>query len=160
MLVIVAVGALLLLRSVRVVRSQQAVVVERSGVYSRTLEAGRHFLVPFVDRAKPPIDLREQLLTFRHWADTKDDATVEAAVAVYFQVTEPRAASYETPNYFSAIAQLTKSELSRLIAGTEWESALAHSRLIGVELRGELNIAAAAWGIRVNRAELAEIKRN
>lgn len=157
--VVIGVGVLLASRSVRIVRPQQAVVVERSGEYSRTLEPGRHFLIPVVEKVKPPIDLREQRLTLHESTNTKDHASVEVTAVVHFQVVEPRAAVYETPNYITAVERLAIATVSKLIAATDLEAARVHRREIGGELRGVLDNAADAWGIRVNRAELVEIKR-
>ena len=116
LIVAVGAGVLLVSRSVRIVRPRQAVVVERSGEYSRTLEPGRHFLVPFVDSAKPPIDLREQRLTLHESTNTKDHASVEVTAVVHFQVVDPRAAVYETPNYIAAVERLAITTVSKLIA--------------------------------------------
>src|SRR6202453_4739547 len=89
-------------RTVRVVPQARAGVVERLGRYQRTLEPGLAVLRPFVDRLKPLIDLREQVVSFSPQpVITEDNLVVQIDTVIYFQVTDPKAATYEVANYIT-----------------------------------------------------------
>ena len=111
--VIVAVLLILVVvRSVRVVPQARARNVERLGRYRKTLQPGMNFIIPFVDRVKPLIDLREQVVSFKGApVITEDNLVVLIDTVLFFQVTDPRAADYEIVNYIQAIEQLTATML-------------------------------------------------
>jgi regulator of protease activity HflC (stomatin/prohibitin superfamily) len=146
------------LRSVRIVPQARAGVVERLGRYARTLDPGLALLVPFVDRLRPLIDLREQVVSFPPQpVITEDNLVVNIDTVIYFQVIDPRAASYEIANYIAAIEQLTVTTLRNVIGGITLEQTLTSRDQINAELRGVLDEATGKWGIRVNRVELKAI---
>ena len=103
-LIIVIVAAVLVLvvlaRTVRIVPQARAGVIERLGRYQRTLTPGLALVVPFVDRLRPLIDLREQVVSFPPQpVITEDNLVVNIDTVIYFQVTDPKAATYEIANY-------------------------------------------------------------
>jgi regulator of protease activity HflC (stomatin/prohibitin superfamily) len=160
--ILAAVGLLFIivavLRTVRIVPQARAGVVERLGRYSRTLQPGLALLVPFVDRLRPLIDLREQVVSFPPQpVITEDNLVVNIDSVIYFQVTDPRAATYEIANYIAAIEQLTVTTLRNVIGGITLEQTLTSRDQINAELRGVLDEATGKWGIRVNRVELKAI---
>src|SRR6478609_9421560 len=143
---------------VRIVPQARAGVVERLGRYARTLDPGLALLVPFVDRLKPLIDLREQVVSFPPQpVITEDNLVVNIDTVIYFQVTDPRAATYEIANYIAAIEQLTVTTLRNVTGGMSLEHTLTSRDQINAELRGVLDEATGKWGIRVNRVELKAI---
>src|SRR4051794_20336628 len=145
-------------RSVRIVPQARAGVVERLGRYQRTLDPGLALLVPFVDRLKPLIDLREQVVSFPPQpVITEDNLVVNIDTVIYYTVNDPRAASYEIANYIAAIEQLTVTTLRNVIGGMSLEHTLTSRDHINAELRGVLDEATGKWGIRVNRVELKAI---
>jgi regulator of protease activity HflC (stomatin/prohibitin superfamily) len=145
-------------RAVRIVPQARAGVVERLGRYQRTLDPGLALLVPFVDRLRPLIDLREQVVSFPPQpVITEDNLVVNIDTVIYFQVVDPRAASYEIANYIAAIEQLTVTTLRNVIGGMTLEQTLTSRDQINAELRGVLDEATGKWGIRVNRVELKAI---
>jgi regulator of protease activity HflC (stomatin/prohibitin superfamily) len=147
-----------ILRAVRIIPQARAGVVERLGRYQRTLDPGLALLVPFVDRLKPLIDLREQVVSFPPQpVITEDNLVVNIDSVIYFQVTDPRAATYEIANYIAAIEQLTVTTLRNVIGGMTLEQTLTSRDQINAELRGVLDEATGKWGIRVNRVELKAI---
>src|SRR5436305_11345572 len=147
-----------ILRSVRIIPQARAGVVERLGRSQRTLEPGLALLVPFVDRLKPLIDLREQVVSFPPQpVITEDNLVVNIDTVIYFQVTEPRAATYEIANYIAGIEQLVVTTLRNVIGGMTLEHTLTSRDHINAELRGVLDEATGKWGIRVNRVELKAI---
>src|ERR671926_805659 len=158
-LLVVALFVLIVLaRTVRIIPQARAGVVERLGRYSRTLDAGLTIVVPFVDRLRPLIDLREQVVSFKPQpVITEDNLVVSIDSVIYFQVTEPKAATYEIANYISAIEQLTVTTLRNVIGGMALEETLTSRDSINGQLRGVLDEATGRWGIRVARVELKAI---
>lgn len=147
-----------LARAVRIVRQAEAYIIERLGRYSRTLDAGLHLLVPFVDRVRARVDLREQVVSFPPQpVITSDNLVVSIDTVIYFQVTEPQAAVYEIANYYTGIEQLTVTTLRNVIGTMDLEQTLTSRDQINGQLRGVLDEATGKWGIRVNRVELKAI---
>jgi regulator of protease activity HflC (stomatin/prohibitin superfamily) len=158
-LVVVAVVVLAALaRTVRIVPQAKAGLVERLGRYNRTLSAGVAIVVPFIDRLRPLIDLREQVVSFQPQpVITEDNLVVSIDTVLYFQITDPKAATYEVQNYIQAIEQLTVTTLRNVIGGMELEECLTSRDQVNGQLRGVLDEATGKWGIRVNRVELKAI---
>src|SRR5213594_1628145 len=158
-LLVVALFVLIVLaRTVRIVPQARAGVIERLGRYNRTLDAGLAIVIPFIDRLRPLIDLREQVVSFKPQpVITEDNLVVSIDSVIYFQVTEPRAATYEIANYIQAIEQLTVTTLRNVIGGMALEKTLTSRDEINNQLRGVLDDATGKWGIRVNRVELKAI---
>ncbi|GAA3694440.1 SPFH domain-containing protein [Zhihengliuella alba] len=148
----------ILIRSIRIVPQARAGIVERLGKYQRTLGPGLTILIPFVDRLLPLLDLREQVVSFPPQpVITEDNLVVSIDTVVYFQITEPRAATYEIANYIQAVEQLTTTTLRNVVGGLNLEEALTSRDQINGQLRGVLDEATGKWGIRVSRVELKAI---
>jgi len=158
-LIVVAVVVLFTLsRAIRIVPQARAGIVERLGRYHRTLDAGLALIVPYVDRVRPLIDLREQVVSFPPQpVITEDNLTVNIDTVIYFQVTDPQAATYEISDYITAIEQLTVTTLRNVIGGMTLEDTLTSRDNINAELRTVLDEATGKWGIRVNRVELKAV---
>ncbi len=132
--------------------------MERFGRYRKTLEPGLNFIVPFVDRVKAQIDLREQVVSFDSQpVITEDNLVVQIDTVLFFQVTDPRAADYEIVNYILAIEQLTATMLRSVIGSMDLEQTLTSRDKINTLLRGVLDDASGKWGIRVTRVEIKAI---
>src|SRR6476646_10673440 len=148
----------LLAKTVRIVPQARAGIVERFGKYKQTLPAGLNIVVPFVDRVRYLIDLREQVVSFPPQpVITEDNLVVSIDTVIYFQVTDPIAATYEIVNYIQAIEQLTMTTLRNIVGGMDLEATLTSRDPINSGLRGVLDEATGKWGIRVNRVELKGI---
>ncbi len=148
----------LLAKTVRIVPQARAGVVERFGKYKETLNAGLNVVVPFVDRVRYLIDLREQVVSFPPQpVITEDNLVVSIDTVIYFQVTDPVAATYEIANYIQAVEQLTMTTLRNIVGGMDLEETLTSRDEINTRLRGVLDEATGKWGIRVNRVELKGI---
>jgi regulator of protease activity HflC (stomatin/prohibitin superfamily) len=157
-LVIAFVVIVTLARTVRIVPQATAGIVERLGRYQRTCTPGLTMLVPFVDRMRPLLDLREQVVSFPPQpVITEDNLVVGIDTVIYFQVTDPRSATYEVANYIQAIEQLTVTTLRNVIGGLDLEETLTSRDQINGQLRGVLDEATGKWGIRVNRVEIKAI---
>jgi regulator of protease activity HflC (stomatin/prohibitin superfamily) len=147
-----------LARTVRIVPQARAAVVERLGRYSRTLSPGLALVVPFIDRIRPMIDLREQVVSFPPQpVITEDNLVVSIDSVIYFQINDAKAVSYEIANYIQAIEQLTVTTLRNVIGGMALEKTLTSRDEINSQLRSVLDEATGKWGIRVNRVELKAI---
>src|SRR3954467_13996441 len=150
--------ALVLAKTVRIVPQARAGIVERFGKYKETLPAGLNIVVPFVDKVRYMIDLREQVVSFPPQpVITEDNLVVSIDTVIYFQVTDPIAATYEIANYIQAIEQLTMTTLRNIVGGMDLEETLTSRDQINSGLRGVLDEATGKWGIRVNRVELKGI---
>src|SRR5213596_2650341 len=157
-LVVAAFVLITLARTIRIVPQARAGVVERLGRYSRTLSPGVALCVPFIDRVRPLLDLREQVVSFPPQpVITEDNLVVNIDSVIYFQVTDAKAATYEIANYIQAIEQLTVTTLRNVIGGMALEKTLTSRDEINSQLRGVLDEATGKWGIRVNRVELKAI---
>jgi regulator of protease activity HflC (stomatin/prohibitin superfamily) len=157
-LVVAFVVLVTLVRTVRIVPQATAGLVERLGRYQRTCTPGLTVLVPFVDRMRPLLDLREQVVSFPPQpVITQDNLVVNIDTVIYFQINDPRSATYEVANYIQAIEQLTVTTLRNVIGGIDLEATLTSRDEINGQLRGVLDEATGKWGIRVNRVELKAI---
>jgi regulator of protease activity HflC (stomatin/prohibitin superfamily) len=161
-LIVLAVVALIVIftlaRTIRIVPQARAGIVERLGRYQRTLDAGLAILVPFIDRLRPLIDLREQVVSFPPQpVITEDNLVVGIDTVIYYQVTDPKAASYEIADYIAGIEQLTVTTLRNVAGGMTLEDTLTSRDHINTQLRVVLDEATGKWGIRVNRVEIKAI---
>src|SRR6476659_4814470 len=158
LLVVAGLVLLTLARTIRIIPQARAGVVERLGRYSRTLSPGLNIFIPFVDRVRDMIDLREQVVSFDPQpVITEDNLVVSIDSVISFQVTDPKAATYEIANYIQAIEQLTVTTLRNVIGGMALEKTLTSRDDINAQLRGVLDEATGKWGIRVNRVELKAV---
>ncbi|MFL6170403.1 MAG: SPFH domain-containing protein [Ornithinibacter sp.] len=149
---------IVLVRTVKIVPQQTALIIERLGRYSRTLEPGLHLLVPFVDVVRANIDLREQVVSFPPQpVITSDNLVVSIDTVIYYQATDPKSAVYEIANFIQGIEQLTVTTLRNVIGSLDLEQTLTSRDQINGQLRGVLDDATGKWGIRVNRVELKAI---
>lgn len=158
LIVVVLAAVIALIKAVRIVPQSRAGIVERLGKYQSTLNPGLHFLIPFIDRLLPLIDLREQVVPFpAQSVITEDNLVVGIDTVVYFQVTDPRAATYEITNYIQAVDELTSATLRNVVGGLNLEETLTSRDKINAELRGVLDSTTGRWGIRISRVDIKEI---
>ncbi|HQY96890.1 MAG TPA: SPFH domain-containing protein [Phycicoccus sp.] len=151
-------AVIVIFRTVRIVPQQTALIIERLGRYSRTLEGGIHFLVPFVDKVRANVDLREQVVSFPPQpVITSDNLVVNIDTVIYYSVIDAKSAVYEIANFIQGIEQLTVTTLRNVIGSLDLEQTLTSRDQINAQLRGVLDEATGKWGIRVNRVELKAI---
>jgi regulator of protease activity HflC (stomatin/prohibitin superfamily) len=157
-LLVALIAVVTVMRTVRIVPQARARNVERLGRYQRTLQPGLNFVIPYIDRVYPMIDLREQVVSFRPQpVITEDNLVVEIDTVLYFQVTDPRAAAYEIASYLQAVEQLTVTTLRNVVGSMDLEVTLTSRDRINSLLRGVLDEATGKWGLRVNRVEIKAI---
>src|SRR5580700_10861681 len=156
--VLVVFALALAARTIRVIPQARAGVVERLGRYSRTLEPGLTLVTPFIDRVRPLVDLREQVVNFSPQSViTEDNVVVGIETVLYFTITDPRSATYEIANPLQAIEQLTVTTLRNVIGGLTLEATLTARENVNTELRVVLDEATGKWGIRINRVEIKSV---
>ncbi|MEU8899811.1 SPFH domain-containing protein [Nocardia sp. NPDC048505] len=156
--VLILLFVVVVVKSIALVPQAEAAVIERLGRYSRTASGQLTFLVPFADRIRAKVDLRERVVSFPPQpVITQDNLTLQIDSVVYFQVTSPQSAVYEISNYISAVEQLTVTTLRNVVGGMTLEETLTSRDQINNQLRGVLDEATGRWGLRVARVELKAI---
>src|SRR5437764_11223603 len=157
-IVVVVFALIVAARSIRVIPQARAGVVERLGRYSRTLEPGLTIVTPFIERVRPLVDLREQVVNFSPQpVITEDNVVVAIETVLYFTITDPRSATYEIASPLQAIEQLTVTTLRNVIGGLTLEDTLTSRENVNTELRTVLDEATGKWGIRINRVEIKSV---
>jgi regulator of protease activity HflC (stomatin/prohibitin superfamily) len=158
LLLLVIFAVIVIVRTVKIVPQQVSLIIERLGKFSRTLEGGLHFLVPFVDKVRASVDLREQVVSFTPQpVITSDNLVVNIDTVIYYSVIDSKSAVYEIANFIQGIEQLTVTTLRNVIGSLDLEQTLTSRDQINAALRGVLDEATGKWGIRVNRVELKAI---
>src|SRR5215471_17814669 len=156
--VVVVFALVVAARAIRVIPQARAGVVERLGRYHRTLTPGLAIITPFIERVRPLVDLREQVVNFEPQPVISEDNVVVAIETVlYFTITDPRSATYEIANPLQAIEQLTVTTLRNVIGGLTLEQTLTSRDEINSKLRVVLDEATGKWGIRINRVEIKSV---
>ena len=145
-------------KSVALIPQAEAAVIERLGRYSKTVSGQLTLLIPFIDRIRARVDLRERVVSFPPQpVITEDNLTVNIDTVVYFQVTNPQAAVYQINNYIVGVEQLATTTLRNVVGGMTLEQTLTSRDKINAQLRGVLDEATGRWGLRVARVELRSI---
>ncbi|WP_433299341.1 SPFH domain-containing protein [Pseudonocardia sp. CA-142604] len=147
-----------LVKAIQIIPQATAAVIERLGRFKGTADPGLVFLVPFIDKVRERIDLREQVVSFPpRSVITQDNLTVDIDTVVYYQVVDPKSAVYEINDYIVGVEQITTTTLRNIVGGMSLEDALTSRDVINTALRGELDEATGRWGIRVARVEIKAI---
>ena len=155
---IIALAVVFVIEGVRVVPQQNAWIVERLGKFHETLEPGLNVIIPFVDRVayrhslkEVPLDIPEQVCI------TKDNTQLAVDGVLYFQVTDPRLASYGSENYINAISQLAQTTLRSEIGKMELDKSFESREEMNHKVVSVLDEAGRSWGIKVLRYEIKSI---
>lgn len=158
-IIVVGVALIIILSlSIRIVKQGTAVIVERLGKYYKTLGTGMRFIVPFIDRALPPISLKEQVADFKPQpVITKDNVTMQIDSVVFFQIVDPKLYTYGIERPMSAIENLTATTLRNIVGELELDETLSSRDTVNTKMRDIIDTATDPWGIKVNRVELKNI---
>ena len=170
-IVIVLLAIVIVKKTLVIIPQSETKIIERLGRYYATLQPGINIIIPFIDRAKEivalkngrytyttNIDLREQVYDFdRQNVITKDNIQMQINALLYFQIVDPFKAVYEINNLPNAIEKLTQTTLRNIIGEMELDQTLTSRDTINTKLRGVLDDATNKWGIKVNRVELQDI---
>ncbi len=175
------VALILVIRSIKIIKQAETMIVERFGKYHRTLASGLNFIVPIIDRqrevfwrfvridatgkvfitekATTRMDLRETIYDYpRQNVITRDNVSIEINALLYFQITDPKKALYEIANLPDAIKKLTQTTLRNVIGELDLDESLVSRDTINNKLRIILDEATDRWGVKVNRVEIQDIK--
>jgi regulator of protease activity HflC (stomatin/prohibitin superfamily) len=163
-LIVLAIGLavvvmVLMSRAIRIVPQQRMDVIERLGRYQKTLKPGLNAIVPFFDKVRTKVDMREQVVSFPPQpVITSDNLVVSIDTVLYFIVVDPVRATYEVRDFLYAIEQLTATTLRNVIASMDLEKALTSRDDINRHLSGVLDETTGRWGIKVMRVEIKAIE--
>ena len=158
LIVIFVVIAAILIASIRVIKQSTSVVVERLGVYKRSLQPGLRFLIPFIDKCVKTVSLKEMVADFKPQpVITKDNVTMQIDTVVYYQVTDPKLFTYGVDRPISAIENLTATTLRNIVGELELDQTLTSRDTVNAQMRVIIDEVTDAWGIKVNRVELKNI---
>jgi regulator of protease activity HflC (stomatin/prohibitin superfamily) len=145
-------------KSIRLVPQARVVIVQRLGRYLKTAGSGPVFVIPFVDKLLPTIDLREQVVPFPPQAViTSDNVGIQVATVVYYQIIDAKNATYGVVDLVAAMEQLTITTLRNVIGGLTLDRALTSREDINSKMRASLDEVTEGWGVRVTRVELKDI---
>ncbi|HLQ02602.1 MAG TPA: SPFH domain-containing protein [Burkholderiales bacterium] len=155
---IIALAVVFVIEGVRVVPQQSAWVVERLGKFHQVLEPGLNIIIPFIDRVayrhslkEVPLDVAEQVCI------TKDNTQLAVDGLIYYQVTDPRLASYGTSDYVTAIVQLSQTTLRSEVGKMELDQSLQSRDVINRQIVAVLDEAGRSWGVKVLRYEVKNL---
>jgi len=150
--IIIAVSA------IKIIRQATVGIVERLGKFHKTAEQGINVIIPFIDRFRAIVDMREQVVSFAPQpVITKDNVTMMIDTVIYYQVTDPFRYTYEIANPIMAIDNLAATTLRNIVGDLELDQTLTSRDLVNTKLRVILDEATDKWGIKVNRVELKNI---
>ena len=155
---VIALAAVFVVEGVRVVPQQSAWIIERLGKFHEVLEPGLNVIIPFVDRVayrhslkEVPADVAEQVCI------TKDNTQLAVDGLIYYQVTDPRLASYGTSDYITAITQLAQTTLRSEVGKMELDQSLQSREEINRQVVSVLDEAGRSWGVKVLRYEVKNL---
>lgn len=180
LLVLVALAVVYVLKGVIIVQQAEVVIIERLGRFDRILQSGFNFIFPILEaprgmnwrvtqkgldgstytyiKERSRIDMREAVYDFpRQNVITKDNVSISINAIIYFQIIDPKSATYEIQNLSDAIEKLTQTTLRNLVGQLDLQETLVSRDKINQELRAILDEATNKWGVKVNRVELQDI---
>ncbi len=144
--------------AIKVVQQSEVYIIERLGRYHGTLGAGPQFIVPFVDRIRAKVDLREQIMDVPPQnVITNDNVTIRIDTVVFYQITDARKAVYEIQNLRVAVQNLTTTTMRDVVGKMDLDSTFSSREQINIQLRQILDEGTDKWGCKVNRVEIKDI---
>jgi regulator of protease activity HflC (stomatin/prohibitin superfamily) len=146
------------LSTFKVVPQRSVYIVERLGKYSRTLDAGFHILIPFIDKVAYKQNLKEQAIDVASQVCiTKDNIAVEVDGILYLQVIDPQKASYGIDNYKFAVVQISQTTMRSIIGKMELDKTFEERETVNASIVDAVDNASGPWGIKVSRYEVKNI---
>lgn len=158
LIVIIVFGFIIAGSTIKIVSQATVKIIERLGKYHKTAHSGLNIIVPFIDKVRATIDLREQVLDIQPQdVITMDNVTMQVNCVVYFQITDPVKTVYEISNLKWGLEQLTQSALRAVMGELDLDRSLAEREYINTKLRTSLDAATDKWGVKVMRVEVKDI---
>ena len=156
--ILVFFGMIIASMSFTLVTQANRFVVERLGGYHKTLDQGLHFIIPFFDRVKKKISIKEQVVDFQPQpVITKDNVTMQIDTVVFYVVTDPKLFTYGVEYPLRAIENLAATTLRNIIGDLELDESLTSRDIINTKMRNILDEATDPWGIKIIRVEVKNI---
>lgn len=178
--ILIVLAIVYVIKGVIIVQQAEVVIIERLGRFERVLQSGMNFIIPILEaprgmnwrvtqkgldgstytyiKERTKIDMREAVYDFpRQNVITKDNVSISINAIIYFQIIDPKSATYEIQNLSDAIEKLTQTTLRNLVGQLELQETLVSRDKINQELRAILDEATNKWGVKVNRVELQDI---
>lgn len=147
-----------IISNIRIVPQATSYVVERLGAFQDSWTVGLHFTVPFIDKIRAKVSLKEMVVDFAPQpVITKDNVTMQIDTVIYYQITDPKLFTYGVARPIVAIENLTATTLRNLIGQLELDQTLTSRDIINTQMRAILDEATDPWGIKVNRVEVKNI---
>lgn len=145
-------------KSFIIVKHHEVVIIERFGIYHRTLKPGLNIIFLFIDKIKAHIDLREHVANLQsQYLTTKDNIVFKFDTVVFYQITDAKRAVYEIEDLLSGIKYVTSCTTRDVISEMEFDKILNSQDYVTKQLRMILDDAVYNWGCKINRVELKEI---
>jgi len=158
-IVLVILAIVVLAKSIITVHQATKAIIERFGRFKETLDPGLRFLIPFIDRVRARVDLRETVIDIEPQpVITNDNVIVTVDAVIYYYVTDARAVVYEVANFHQAVSKLAQTNLRNVIGEMSLDQTLTGRERINTSLRDTLDEATDKWGVKVTRVEVKEIK--
>lgn len=149
---------LILISGIKFVPQANEYVVERLGTYARSLHAGPHYVVPFIEKVAKRVSVKEQVADFKPQpVITKDNVTMQIDTVVFYRITDSKLYTYGVERPLAAIENLTATTLRNIIGELELDATLTSRDVINAKITAILDEATDPWGIKVNRVELKNI---
>lgn len=146
------------LASIKLVHQSEVVIIERLGRYYKTAEAGLNIIVPFIDRRRATVSLKENTMDVPpQGVITKDNVTITIDNVVFFQITDAKKAVYEIEDLRAGIRYLAITTIRDIVGKMDLDSIFSSREIINTQLREILDIATDKWGCKINRVEIKEI---
>ncbi len=159
LIIVLVLAAVLLARSITIIRQAQRGIVERLGKYKETLEPGLKFLIPFIDKLVARVDMREAVIDIPPQAViTNDNVTITIDAVIYYYVTDAKAVRYEVADFFTAVSKLAQTNIRNVVGEMALDESLASRERMNATLTETLDEATDKWGVKVTRVEVKEIE--
>ena len=147
-----------LIKTFRIVPQARVGIIQRLGNFHRSAESGLTVVIPFIDKMLPLLDLREQVVSFQPQAViTSDNVTINVSSVIYYQILDPKAATYQVANLLPAMEQIAQTTLRNVMGSLTLDSSLTSRDEINMRLRSVLDEVTEKWGVRITRVELKDI---
>ena len=157
-LVLLAIVLIIAYKSIKVVRQSEVRVIERLGKYHKTAEAGLNFILPFVDKVRAVVSLKQQTMDVTPQSViTKDNVTITIDTVVFYQITDPVKAVYEIESLQKGIAYIAITTIRDIVGKMDLDSTFSSRDSINNQLRQTLDEATDRWGCKVDRVEIKDI---
>ncbi len=157
--ILIVIVIIVALASIKVVRQSEVRIIERFGKYNSTAEAGLNFILPFVDKVRAVVSLKQQTMDVTPQSViTKDNVTITIDTVVFYQITEPEKAVYEIESLQKGIAYIAITTIRDIVGKMDLDSTFSSRDLINTQLRQILDEATDRWGCKVERVEIKDIK--